>query len=179
MHTSMKRTWPILILALAACGRGHSPREDSVALAELVAREAVPVLTAGRTATLEARSAAAGAFDSVFRARMTPVAERLRGGSAAGATEVLLDVGVQSFTLAGDSAEAVVERRGRYRADTARFSASRTRYRFLWTKDGGWALAQTDPFEFTGEGQPPARPRDEWWPQRDGAPTAAPAGKAP
>lgn len=174
----MKHTRTLLLLALAACGRGHSPREDSVALAELVAREAVPVITAGRTATLTARTAAGGLFDSVFQARMAPVAARLRGDSAAGATEVLLEVGVPRLALAGDSAEVVMERRGRYRADTTRFSTSRTRYRFLWTKDGGWLLAQTDPFEFTGEGQPPARARDLWWPQRDTAAAAA-GSKAP
>lgn len=167
------RTSLPLLLVLAGCERGHDARADSLALAELVAREAVPVITPGRTAELSVRTSVGGPFDSVLVARMVPVVGRLRGDSAAGRAEVLLEVGVESFSLAGDSAEAVVARRGRYRADTTRYSSSRTRYRYLWTKEGGWTLAQTDPFEFAGEGQPPARARDLWWPSRDSAGAAA------
>lgn len=149
---------------LAACGDAHEPSEDSVAVADIVAREAVPVITPGRAAELHATATSVGgAFDSVFRERMAPVALRLRGTDST--PPVVLDVAVTSLRLAGDSAEAVVHRRGHYRADTARFSSSDTRYRLVWQQEGGWRVAQTEPFNFQGEGAPPARARDVWWPK--------------
>lgn len=153
----------IFILVGAACGDRHDPGDDSVAVAELIARESVPVLTPGRTAELRASAEAVGGpFDSVFRARMEPVAQRLLG--AGGAPPVIIDVAVRSLDLAGDSAQVVVHRRGHYRADTARFSANQTRYRLAWQRDAGWRVTHTEPFDFRGEGIPPRRARDLWWP---------------
>ena len=153
----------VVILVGVACGDRHDPGADSVALAELIARESVPVLTPGRTAELRVNAeAVGGAFDSVFRARMEPVTLRLRG--AEGAPAVIIDVDVRSLALTGDSAQVVVDRRGHYRADTARFSASQTRYRLAWQRDSGWRVTHTEPLTFTGEGVPPARARDLWWP---------------
>jgi hypothetical protein len=65
--------------------------------------------------------------------------------------------------LNGDSAEAVIRRRGVDRADTTRFATSDTRYRLSWSRLNHWLVTSTEPFNFQGEGAPPARPRDAWW----------------
>ncbi|HYD54795.1 MAG TPA: hypothetical protein VEA99_19330 [Gemmatimonadaceae bacterium] len=151
-----------LLIALAACRDGHEPREDSVAIAAMVAEQAVPVITPGVTAELRlgARDTAS-AFDSTFRARMLPVIERLQGGVRQ--PPVVIEMRVDSLTIAGDSAVVVVHRRGTHRAEPARFSSNDTRYRFAWQRETGWALTQTEPFNFQGEGIPAARARDVWW----------------
>lgn len=152
-----------VILSVAACGDGHSPREDSVAVAQMLAAQSAPVVTPGVSAELRLVDAGVGGiFDSTFRAGMAPVVQRLRGGDSLPA--VVIDLKVGSVRFDGDSAEVLVHRRGFYRADTTRFSSSDTRYRFLWQQEAGWSLAQTEPFNFQGEGAPSSRARDEWWP---------------
>jgi hypothetical protein len=152
-------------LTSLACAERHEPAADTVAIAELIANEAVPVFPGGRTAELRVSVASVGgAFDSVFRAEMSTVTQRLRGTDSA--PPVVLDVTVTSLRLVGDTALAIVRRRGFYRADTTRYSASDTRYRFVWQRERGWALADAEPFNFAGEGVPPTRARDVWWPEK-------------
>lgn len=152
----------VAALALvAACSDNHNSRDDSVAAAHLLAKEARPVLAPGRTAVVIATAEAAGrTFDSVFRADLAPVAKRVRG---TGDPAVNLRVTVTSFLMNGDSAVAVMHRRGVDFKDTTRFASSETRYRLVWSRVGGWLLASTQPSNFQGEGAPPARPRDAWY----------------
>jgi hypothetical protein len=153
------------VLASLACGDRHEPSADTVALAELIANEAVPVFPGGRTAELRVSIVSVGGtFDSVFRAEMSPVVQRLRGVDSA--PPVVLNVTVTSLQLRGDSAHAVVRRHGYYRADTSRYSSSDTRYHFVWERDRGWTLTDAEPFNFAGEGVPPSRARDVWWPEK-------------
>jgi len=152
-------------LVTVACRGGHSPREDSVAVAQMLAAQSAPVVTPGVSAELRlAGAGVGGTFDSTFHAGMAPIVERLRGGDSL--PPVVIDMKIGSVRFDGDSAEVLVHRRGFYRADTTRFSSSDTRYRFLWQRDAGWNLAQTEPFNFQGEGAPSSRARDEWWPGR-------------
>ena len=154
-----------LLLPLTACGDGRSARDDSVAVARLVAEQAVPVVTPGVAAEVRLPvGAVAGTFDSTFRAALEPAVARLRGADSL--PGVVVDVRVTTLQLAGDSAEVVVHRRGHYRTDTTRFSSSDTRYRLAWAREGGWSLTQTEPFNFQGEGTPSSRARDVWWPQQ-------------
>ena len=157
-----------LLLPLCACGDGRSPHDDSVAVARLVAEQAVPVVTQGVAADVRL-AAGEGAFDSTFRATLAPAVARLRGTDSL--PGVVVDVRVTSLRFAGDSAEVVVHRRGFQRTDTARYSSSDTRYRLAWVQDRGWSLTQTEPFNFQGEGVPSSRARDVWWPQRDSSAT--------
>ena len=154
-----------LAFTAIGCGERHEPSADTVAIAELLANEAIPVFPEGRSAELRVQvTSVGGAFDSVFRAEMSSVVQRLRGADSA--PPVVLDVTVTSLELRGDSAQALIRRRGFYRADTSRYSASDTRYRFLWQRERGWTLADAQPFNFSGEGVPPSRARDVWWPEQ-------------
>jgi hypothetical protein len=152
----------VLALALlGACGDGHDARTDSVDVAHLLARESVPVMAAGRTAEVTVTADAAGRLvDSVFRAQLAPTVARLRGE---GSPQISLLVAVTRFRLSGDSAEAVVHRRGVDRADTTRFASSDTRYLLAWSRMNHWMVTATQPSNFQGEGKPSARPRDAWW----------------
>jgi hypothetical protein len=156
------RACSIAALALvAACGDSHDSRADSIAVAHLLAREAVPTLAPGRNTVLTVSAEAAGrAVDSVFRADLAPVATRVRGS---GPPALDLRVTMTTLKLNGDSAAAVIQRHGVDRKDTTRFASSQALYQLAWSRVGGWMIASVQPFSFKGEGKPAARPRDAWW----------------